>query len=72
MADSDKCLCASHRQANKKRLAGLLPPFVWRTFAEGHVALSEEGRGAVATQISEEEDTYSLATEGVELIEGKH
>jgi hypothetical protein len=51
-----------------------LPPFVWRTFAEGRVALSEEG--AVATQITkaEEEDKeeYSLTTTGVELTEGKH
>jgi hypothetical protein len=53
-----------------------LPPFVWRTFAEGLVALSEEG--TVATQISEgeeeDEDVYmgSLTTTGVELTEGKH
>ena len=46
-----------------------LPPFVWRTFAEGLVALSEEG--AVATQITEE-DKFSLTTTGVELTEGKH
>jgi hypothetical protein len=44
-----------------------LPPLVWRTFAEGHVALSEEG--AVATQIAEED---SLTTTGVELTGGKH
>jgi hypothetical protein len=45
-----------------------LPPLVWRTFAEGRVALSEEG--AVATrQIA----ALSLTTAGVaELIEGKH
>jgi hypothetical protein len=48
-----------------------LPPLVWRTFAEGRVALSEEG--AVATQITEEDDEeYSLTTTGVELTEGKH
>jgi hypothetical protein len=47
-----------------------LPPLVWRTFAEGHVALSEEG--AVATQITEEEYKQSLTTTGVELTEGKH
>jgi hypothetical protein len=47
-----------------------LPPLVWRTFAEGHVALSEEG--AVATLIREEEDEASLVTTGVELTEGKH
>jgi hypothetical protein len=39
-----------------------LPSFVWRTFAEGLVALSEEG--AVATHTAE--------AEGVELTEGKH
>jgi hypothetical protein len=57
-----------------------VPPFVWRTFSEARVALSEEG--AVATQITEEEeledededeeDTDSLTTTGVELTEGKH
>ena len=48
-----------------------LPPFVWRTFAEGRVALSEEG--AVATQITkEDEEEYLLTTTGVELTEGKH
>jgi hypothetical protein len=46
-----------------------LPPFVWRTFAEGRVALS--GEGAVATQISEV-GAYSLTTTGVELTEGRH
>ena len=46
-----------------------LPPFVWRTFAEGRVALSEEG--AVATQIAEG-IKVSLTTTGVELTEGKH
>jgi hypothetical protein len=46
-----------------------LPPFVWRTFAEGHVALSEEG--AVATAITKEYK-ISLTTTGVELTEGKH
>jgi hypothetical protein len=45
-----------------------LPPFVWRTFAEGLVALSEEG--AVATQITAA--GFSLTTTGVELTEGKH
>jgi hypothetical protein len=46
-----------------------LPPLVWRTFAEGRVALSEGG--AVATQIADDvEDT--LTTTGVELTEGKH
>jgi hypothetical protein len=50
-----------------------LPPFVWRTCAEGRVALSEEG--AVATQIAEAENLvegFSLTTTGVELTEGKH
>jgi hypothetical protein len=47
-----------------------LPPFVWQTFAEGHVALSEEG--AVATQIAEAEYQDTLTTTGVELTEGKH
>jgi hypothetical protein len=48
-----------------------LPPLAWRTFAEGRVALSEEG--AVATQITEEDgEDYSLTTTGVELTEGKH
>jgi hypothetical protein len=48
-----------------------LPPLVWRTFAEGRVALSEEG--AAATLITEEdEDEDSLTTTGVELTEGKH
>jgi hypothetical protein len=47
-----------------------LPPLMWRTFAEGHVALSEEG--AVATQITDEEYKPSLTTTGVELTEGKH
>jgi hypothetical protein len=46
-----------------------LPPLVWRTFAEGRVALSEEG--AVATQIAER-GIDALATTGVELIEGRH
>ena len=46
-----------------------LPPFVWRTIAEGYVALSEEG--AVATQITAEA-AHSLTTTGVELTEGKH
>jgi hypothetical protein len=50
-----------------------LPPFVWRTFAEGRVVLSEEG--AVATQISAAEnmvDEFPLTTTGLELTEGKH
>jgi hypothetical protein len=47
-----------------------LPPFVWRTFAEGRVALSEEG--AVATQITKDQHEVSLATTGVELTEGRH
>jgi hypothetical protein len=49
-----------------------LPPFVWRTFAEGSVALSEER--AVATQIGKGnyDEIGSLATTGVELTEGKH
>jgi hypothetical protein len=46
-----------------------LPPFLWRTFAEARVALSEEG-AVLATQIMEDE--YSLTTTGVELTEGKH
>jgi hypothetical protein len=47
-----------------------LPHLVWRTFAEGRVALSEEG--AVATHVTEDEHEYSLTTTGVELTEGKH
>jgi hypothetical protein len=51
-----------------------LPPFVWRTIAEGCVALIEEG--AVASQITEvgddDEEEFSLTTTGVELTEGKH
>jgi hypothetical protein len=48
-----------------------LPPLVWRTFAEGRVALSEEG--AVATRITVEEgQKFTLTTTGVELTEGKH
>jgi hypothetical protein len=48
-----------------------LPPLVWRTIAEGCVALSEEG--AVATQITEVGgEEYALTTTGVELTEGKH
>jgi hypothetical protein len=47
-----------------------LAPFVWRTFAEGLVALSEGG--AVATLLTGEEDDDSLTTTGVELTEGKH
>jgi hypothetical protein len=42
----------------------------WRTFAEGCVALSEEG--AVVMHITEDEDLDSLTTTGVELTEGKH
>jgi hypothetical protein len=45
-----------------------LPPLVWQTFAEGRVALSEEG--AVASQITR--SNFSLTTAGVELTEGKH
>ena len=42
------------------------------TFAEGRVALSEEG--AVVTQIGEGkfDEVISLTTTGVELTEGKH
>jgi hypothetical protein len=51
-----------------------MPPLVWRTFAEGRVALSEEG--AVATQITkdaeEDDGVVSLTTTGLELTEGKH
>ena len=50
-----------------------LPPLVWRTCAEGRVALSEGG--AVATLIAAAErmvDRVSLTTTGVELTEGKH
>jgi hypothetical protein len=51
-----------------------LPPFVWRTLAEGRVALSEGG--SVATQIAEavegDVELFSLTTTGVELTEGKH
>jgi hypothetical protein len=46
-----------------------LPPLVWRTFAEGRVALSEET--AVATQIAKG-GKEALTTTGVELTEGKH
>jgi hypothetical protein len=45
-----------------------LPPLVWRTFAEGHVALSEEG--AVAARVTAHK--HLVATTGVELTEGKH
>jgi hypothetical protein len=46
-----------------------LPPLtVWRTFAEGCVALTEEA--TVATQVGSEE--MSLKTSGVELTEAKH
>jgi hypothetical protein len=45
-----------------------LPPLVWRTFAEGLVALSEGG--AVATHSVAAEN--SLTTTGVELTKGKH
>jgi hypothetical protein len=44
-----------------------LPHLVWRTFAEGRVALSEEG--AVVTQNTRND---SLTTTGVELTEGMH
>jgi hypothetical protein len=47
-----------------------LPPLVWQKFVEVRVALSEEG--AVATQITKDEDEDSLTTTGVELTEGKH
>jgi hypothetical protein len=47
-----------------------LPLFVWRTFVEGRVALSEGG-GAVATLITEQY-AVSLTTTGLELTEGKH
>jgi hypothetical protein len=43
-------------------------PLLWRTFAAGRITLSEDG--AVATQTFE--DTYTLTTTGIELIEGKH
>jgi hypothetical protein len=43
-----------------------LSPLVWRTFAEGRVALSEGG--AVVTHIAE---AVSLTTTGLELTEGK-
>jgi hypothetical protein len=43
-------------------------PLVWRTFAEGRVALSEEG--GVATQISYGE--LSLTTTGISMTAGKH
>jgi hypothetical protein len=45
-----------------------MSPFVWRTFPEQHVALSEGG--AVATQITE--STNTLVTSGLELTEGVH
>jgi hypothetical protein len=41
---------------------------MWRTFAEGHVALSEGG--AVATKTVER--GYTLTTTGTELTSGKH
>jgi hypothetical protein len=44
-------------------------PLLWRTFAEGHVTLSEGG--AVATQHTVD-DEWSLTTTGTELTEGRH
>jgi hypothetical protein len=44
-----------------------LPPLVWRTFAEDHVQLSEDG--AVVTHT---DGGCTLTTTGVELTEGKH
>ena len=48
-----------------------LPPFVWRTFAEGRACGAEREEGAVATHINAEA-AHSLTTTGVELTEGKH
>jgi hypothetical protein len=46
-----------------------LPPFVWRTFAQARVALSEEG--AVATQIAEEEDFFFVDDYGSGADQGQ-
>jgi hypothetical protein len=46
-----------------------LAPFVWRTFPEEHVELSEDG--TMATSFSEA-DAYAHVTTGVELTEGRH
>jgi hypothetical protein len=43
-------------------------PFVWRTFPEGHVALSESG--AVATHTAH--CSWTLLTTGIEVMYGKH
>jgi hypothetical protein len=50
-----------------------LPPLLWRTFAEEHVTLSEDG--AVVTRTSTRQQTEyesTLATTGIELTEGTH
>jgi hypothetical protein len=50
-----------------------LPPFLWRTFPEEYVELSEGG--AVATQtksLSEDTPELSLVTSGIEVTEGRH
>jgi hypothetical protein len=49
------------------------PPFLWRTFPEEYVELSEGG--AVATQtksLSEDTPELSLVTSGIEVTEGRH
>jgi hypothetical protein len=45
-------------------------PWLWRTFPEEYVKLSEGG--TVATAFSEHDECYSHVTIGVELIEGRH
>jgi hypothetical protein len=47
-----------------------LPPFLWRTFSEEYVQLSEGG--TVATQILDNLHEYSHVTTGAELIDGRH
>jgi hypothetical protein len=46
------------------------PPCLWRTFPDEYVKLSEGG--AVATQMTVNEDDYSHVATGVELTEGRH
>jgi hypothetical protein len=46
------------------------PPFLWRTFPEKHMRLSEGG--ALATAIADTDNGYALVTSGTKLTKGRH
>jgi hypothetical protein len=59
-------------EAHQRCFLDLMSLLVWRTFAEGFVALRENGRIAEQLFGTLHEPKYSLITTGVEFTEGRH